>query len=126
MAMMKRKPSSEHAGRLDHTPKRDVMRQDTPPHNEPMKIGDIQKPDATKQIVLSSFAMIFLCFILPYCSLPMRSAGGAALFTVYFWLFPNSLRSLSGSLTPAYCLAAFVWVSAIVVGVMCFLGAVES
>ena len=90
-----------------------------------MKTSDIQKTDATKQIALSAFAVIFFCFILPFCSLPMRSAGGAILFTVYFWLFPDSLRSRSGSLMPAYCLAAFVWLCAIVVGVMCFLGAVE-
>jgi hypothetical protein len=90
-----------------------------------MKTSDTQKAKTTKQIIFSTFAMIFFCFILPFSSLPVRSAGGAVLFTAFLCLFPDSLRSRRGSLMPACCLASFVWLCAIVVSVMCFLGAVE-
>jgi hypothetical protein len=90
-----------------------------------MKTSDIQKTDATKQILLSAVTMIFICGILPFSNLPMRSFGGAVLFSIFFWVFPDSLRSRSGSLTPAFCLTAFLWLGAAVVGVMCYLGAVE-
>jgi hypothetical protein len=92
---------------------------------ESMKTGDIRKTDATKQTLFSAFAVMFICGVLPFANLPMRSVGGAVLFTVFFWTFPDCLRSRRGSLTPAFCLTASLWLSAAVVGVMCYLGTAE-
>jgi hypothetical protein len=42
----------------------------------------------------------------------MMAFGGAASFSVFFLMFPQTLRSRSGSLKPALCFLAFVWLCA--------------
>ena len=43
----------------------------------------------------------------------VMSIGPAIYMTVYLYLYPNSLRSSSGSLFTAVCLVAFLWLSAV-------------
>ena len=55
----------------------------------------------------------------------MRIVGAAASFSACVALFPQSLRSRSGSLAPALCLSAALWVAAIVVTVLSLLGEIS-
>lgn len=43
----------------------------------------------------------------------VMSIGPAIYMTVYLYLYPNSLRSSSGSLFTAVCLVAWLWLSAV-------------
>jgi hypothetical protein len=88
-----------------------------------MKTSEVQTMAPTKMYLLSALTLVFVLYVLPFCSLPVRSVGGAILFTVFFCFYPDSLRSRSRSLTPAFCLAAFVWFCAAVTVVFSFLGA---
>jgi hypothetical protein len=47
--------------------------------------------------------------------------GAAAMLTVFLYLYPDSLRSRSGSLVTAYGLVAALWVLAIFSTVVSFL-----
>ena len=76
----------------------------------------------TKQQTKATFfglLVLFVMFVLPrFVPAPFGSVvmgvGGAAAFSAYFYLFRESLRSRSGSLTPAFCLLSFVWFCAAV------------
>jgi len=53
-------------------------------------------------------------FILPEYLMPpydgmCMGLGSAALFSVFFYLYPESLRSRGGSLVPALCLVVALW-----------------
>jgi hypothetical protein len=70
---------------------------------------------------------LFVIFVLPrFVPAPfgqiIMAVGGAALFSAYFYLFPQTLRSRSGSLTPAFCLLAFVWLCAAVTTLVSLIG----
>ena len=56
-----------------------------------------------------------------YASMVM-SIGPAIYMTGYLYLYPNSLRSRSGSLFTAVCLVAFLWLGAVGVTVASLLG----
>jgi len=60
-----------------------------------------------------------------FCSLPVLSVGAAIVFTAILSSRPDNFRSRSGSLVPAFCLTAFVWLCAAVTLVLTFVGAVE-
>jgi hypothetical protein len=74
-----------------------------------MKTNEAQTIAPAKPYILSALTLVFFFYIMPFCSLPVRSVGGAILFTVFFCFYPDSLRSRGHSLTPAFCLTAFVW-----------------
>ena len=70
---------------------------------------------------------VAILFILPeYLTPPFdvmfMGLGAAAMFTVFSYLYPDSLRSRSGSLVPAYCLVAALWVLAVVSTVVSLIG----
>jgi hypothetical protein len=90
-----------------------------------MATNDALRNDSKKQSLFAVLTVISLCLIVPFATLPIRSIGGAVWFSVFLGLFPDALRSRSGSLTPALCLAAFVWLCAAVVVVMPLMGAAE-
>ena len=88
-----------------------------------MKTSEIQKTDSTRDSLFYALIAIVLCFYSPFCIRVMREAGPAVVVTAYLWLFPDSLRSRSGSLVPAISLAALLWLGAAVVFVLSFFGA---
>jgi hypothetical protein len=70
---------------------------------------------------------LFVIFVLPrFVPAPFDQiimvAGAAASFSAYFCLFPQTLRSRRGSLAPAFCLLAFVWLCAAVTILLSLLG----
>lgn len=94
-----------------------------------MKTNDVQNvedPNAAflaaqaKQQTKSSLLCLFVLsvtFVLPrFVPTPFSQVvmgfGAAVGFSAYLATFPESLRSRSGSLTPAYCLLVFVWLCA--------------
>ena len=77
---------------------------------------------SAKQHLFPVIAVLILCFVMPFGSLPIRSLGGAALFSVCLGFFPDTMRSRNGSMKPAIGLLAFVWLCAAVVVVMSVLG----
>ena len=90
-----------------------------------MATNDALRNDSKKQSLFAVLTVIYLCLIVPFATLPIRSVCGAVLFSVFLGFFPDALRSRSGSLAPALCLAALVWLCAAVVVVMSLLGATE-
>jgi hypothetical protein len=69
---------------------------------------------------------VAILFILPeYLTPPIdvlfMGLGAAAMLTVFLYLYPDSLRSRSGSLVTAYGLVAALWVLAIFSTVVSFL-----
>ncbi len=87
-----------------------------------MKANEIQKIDLTRDNFYFVLIAVVLCFYSPFCIRVMHEAGPAVLFTAFVWLFPDSLRSRSGSLVSAYCLAGFLWFCAAVVFVLSYFG----
>jgi len=96
-----------------------------------MKTNEVQKIEETKAAFLAAqtkqqtkaaflcLLALFVIFILPRLvpapiGLIIMGVGGAASFSAYFCLFPQTLRSRSGSLVPAFCLLAFIWLCAVV------------
>ncbi len=88
-----------------------------------MNAINTQQTDSARQCLLSALTVIFLCWVLQLGSLPVVSVGAAIWFTVFLGFYRDNLRSRSGSLTPAFCLTAFLWLCAAVVVVLWFLGA---
>ena len=96
-----------------------------------MKTNEAQQIEATKSAFLAAQTKLqiqaaflnlliwIVVFVLPgFLPAPfdqiVMGVGCAVSFTAYFCLFPQTLRSRSGSLVPAYCLLAFVWLAAAV------------
>ena len=88
-----------------------------------MKTSAVQKIAAPQPYLLSLLTVIFVCYVMPFCSLRVGSAGAALLFTVLFASYPDRLRSRNGSLTMAFCLLGFVWLCAAVTIALSFFGA---
>jgi len=94
-------------------------------HHKNMKTTQPVMKESEKAIIISLLTIFFCCYVIPSSIQPLKIVGGPILFTVTFSLYPDLFRSRSGSLVPAFCLTAFVWLCAAVVGIMSFLGAVE-
>jgi Na+/H+-translocating membrane pyrophosphatase len=87
-----------------------------------MKTNTVQKIEEFK---ISSLIPILspVVILLLFYSLRWSAVLGAVLFTAMVCLSPAIFRTRGGSLVPAICLAAFVWLSAAVVFVLSFFGA---
>jgi hypothetical protein len=77
-----------------------------------------QSKQQTKAAFLCLLAL-FVIFVLPRFvpapfGLIVMGGGAAASFSAYFCLLPQTLRSRSGSLVPAFCLLVFIWLCAAV------------
>jgi hypothetical protein len=86
------------------------------------------KPRIFYLILASSLlaAVLVLCFCTAVShTVALMGFAGAALFTISFWFQPDHFRSRSGSLRPAFCLAAFGWFCAAVVIVLSVFGRIE-
>lgn len=87
----------------------------------------------TKQptkVTLLCLLTVFVIFVLPQViPSPLNHiagvAGAAASFIVFFSFYHQSLRTRHGSLTPAFCLLAFIWLSAAVVTLLSLNGKIE-
>ncbi len=89
-----------------------------------------QRQHAARQtrigLILMTVAVLVL-FILPrqvptpYGAL-VGSLGGALLMTIYLGLLPETLRSRTGSMTPAYCLVGALWLGAATVSMLTLFG----
>jgi hypothetical protein len=90
-----------------------------------MKPAQSAVSDSGKATILSLLIAFFCGFIILSPNLLLRIIGGSILFTFTFSFYPDSFRSRSGSLAPAFCLTVFVWLCAAVGGVMSLLGAVD-
>jgi hypothetical protein len=89
-----------------------------------MKTSEVQTIASTKTYLLSMLMVIFFyCFI--FCGFLVKAVVAAILFTATFCFYPDSFRSRSGSLIPAFCLMAFVWLCVAVMIVLTFFGAIE-
>lgn len=88
-----------------------------------MEMSELSNVSEAKTTIFSVLTIAFFC-IIP-CSGMVAEVSAAILFTVYFCFYPDSLRSRSGSLMPAFCLTAFVWLCAAVTIVLSFVGAIE-
>ena len=79
------------------------------------------------KVALLLIPTIVVIFILPqYFQSPFDSIamgiGAAISFTIFFFLEPESLRSRRGSLIPAICLVAAMWLFAAVTTVISLIG----
>ena len=100
-------------------------------HHKPMNANEAQKIEETKAAFLAAqtkqqtkaaflcLFTLFVIFVLPrLVRAPIgqiiMGVGGAASFSAYFCLFSQTLRSRSGSMAPAFCLLAFIWLCAAV------------
>ena len=107
--------------------------------HKPMKTNEAQKNEETKAAFLAAqtkqqtkaaflcLLALFVVFVVPRFvpapfGLIVMLVGGAASFSASCYLFPQSLRSRSGSLTPAFCLLAFVWLCAAVTILLSLVG----
>jgi hypothetical protein len=90
-----------------------------------MKTSEVQTIASTKLYLLGALMLIFFCYVMPFGSVLVQEIGAALLFTASFWFWPHSFRSRSGSLIPAFCLMAFVWLCVGVMIVLTFFGAIE-
>jgi hypothetical protein len=90
-----------------------------------MKTSEVQTIASTKTYLLSMLMVIFFCYVVPFGSVLVKEIGAALLFTASFWFWPDSFRSRNGSLIPAFCLTAFVWLSVAVTIVLTFFGVIE-
>jgi hypothetical protein len=88
-----------------------------------MKTTETRETASAKTVLISALTVVFVLYVVPFCSLPVRSVSGAVLFTIVFGFYRDSFRSRSRSLIPAYCLVAFVWLCAAVTIAFSFLGA---
>lgn len=70
----------------------------------------------------SMLAVLFLIFILPPYGSAAVTVGGAALLSAYVATMPESFRSRSGSMAPATCLVAALWVAAAIVTALTLMG----
>jgi len=122
-------------GRLT-PPQMAVVRQQSTPV-EIMKTTDVQHIEEAKAAFLAArtkeqtksaflcMLVLFVIFVLPHF-LPapfgqiVMGVGGAAGFSAYFAMYPQSLRSRSGSMTAAFCLLAFLWLGAAVTTLLSF------
>jgi hypothetical protein len=90
-----------------------------------MKASPSAISDSGKATILSLLTILFCGFIVPSSSQPVKIIGGPILVTLTFCFYPDWFRSRRGSLVPAFCLTAYIWLCAAVVGIMWFLGGVE-
>ena len=82
-----------------------------------MKTNNVQKIETFN---ISSLIPILspIVILLLFYSLRWSAVSGAGLFTAMVCSSPASFRTRGGSLIPAFCLAAFVWLSATVVFIL--------
>ena len=107
-----------------------------------MKTTDAQKIEEAKaafsathtkqqtKAALLCLLTVLVVFVVPqFVPSPFNTiagvVGAAASFTAFFSFYPLSLRTRSGSLTPAFCLLAFMWLSAAVVTLLSLTGKIE-
>jgi hypothetical protein len=107
-----------------------------------MKTTDAQKIDEAKAAFLAAHTKqqtkaaflclltLFVVIVLPELvpspfSVIVMVGGSATLFTAFFLLYPQSLRTRNGSWTPAYCLLAFQWLCAVAVTLLSLTGRIE-
>jgi len=79
-----------------------------------MKTNETQIAEPAKTAILTMSVLVFLIIILSAPGAGVIGISGAALLTIAFGLHSHHFRSRRGSLTPAYCLLAFVWLCAAV------------
>jgi hypothetical protein len=99
--------------------------------HKPMKTNEAQKIEEAKAAFLAAqtkqqtkaaflgMLTLFVIFIMPrFVPAPfgqvVMAVGAAASFSAYFYMYPQTLRSRSGSLVPAFCLLALIWLCAAV------------
>jgi hypothetical protein len=87
-----------------------------------MKTNETQMLEATKTVIQSAVVLVFCYSILFSHSATLMGIAGAVGFTISVSLHPHYFRSRRGSLTPAFCLLAFVWLCAAVTIVFSLLG----
>ena len=87
-----------------------------------MKTNTIQKTATFPISPIISFLALVVILLLFY-SLRLSAVLAAILFTALVCSSPDIFRTRGGSLGPAVCLAAFVWLCAAVVFVLSFFGA---
>ena len=79
---------------------------------------------------LSCLLVVFVVLVLPRFVPPpfggiVMAIGAAASFTACFSLYQQSLRTRNGSQVLAYCLLAFMWLSAVILTLLSLTGKIE-
>jgi hypothetical protein len=90
-----------------------------------MKTNETKMLGAIKTSLPLAAVLILLFSIAISHGAVLMGVAGAALFTISFCLRPDYFRSRRRSLTPAFCLLAFVWVGVAVLIVLSLLGRIE-
>ena len=74
--------------------------------------------------VVVAVATLFILpeYLTPPFDVMFMGLGAAAMLTVFLYLYPDSLRSRGGSLVPAFCLVAALWLLAVVSTVLSLIG----
>jgi hypothetical protein len=90
-----------------------------------MKTRETKMSAAIKTPIQLAAVWILVTCILFSRGAALMGFAGAAIFTVSFWSHPDSFLSRRGSLRPALCLAAFVWVCAAILFLLSLFGLVE-
>ena len=87
-----------------------------------MKTNETQITEPAKTAILTMSVLVFSIIILSSPGAEVIGFSGAALLTIAFGLHSHHFRSRRGSLTPAFCLLAFVWLCAAVTIFFPYLG----
>ena len=103
------------------------QRENNKQQNKVALLQRLRAQQETKLGILLLVCNVVLLFILPqYFPSPFDSIamgiGAAISFTIFFFLKPESLRSRRGSLIPAICLVAAMWLFAAVTTVISLIG----
>jgi uncharacterized membrane protein len=87
-----------------------------------MKTNDPQLTEQAKTAILALSVLAFTVIIISSHRAAVIGFSAAALLTISFCLHPHYFRSRRGSLTPAFCLLAFVWFCATIPTLLSFFG----
>ena len=83
-----------------------------------------QQTQAGLVLVVVAVATLFILpeYLTPPYDVMSMGFGSAAILTVFLYLYPESFRSRGGSLVPAFCLVAALWLLAVVSTVLSLIG----
>ena len=81
--------------------------------------------ESAKSGLFSLLLVVFCLYIFPSSNQFLKIVGGPLLLTFTFCFYPEWFRNRGGSLALTFWLMVFVWLCAIVVGIMSFLGVIE-